>query len=713
MSYLSFKPGKNKIKASTKKSAQEQAKGSVKKAFSQWIIDNHGENYVKELNNQRSKNDGKRFKSTFLDPAEKSEIPTVGIIGGGFAGLYSGLILQSLGIECEVFEASNRVGGRIDTWYSKDYDKKDINKAGLYGEVGGMRIPQFSEDMLPVQHLALSVNSVLKRNNLEEKLVKWRKFYYNSDVQRLRYNNMKSPIEAQNAALNSLNFGKDKGGDLPMVWVTEVNDSDGTPYLPINMVLDKVNERFITAINESFSKGFALLMKYDNYSMWAYLTNVFTLGDLGEYYNPEMGEKSDNLSYNIASYLETLNVGTGMYSVSFVEMVIAVYDWDGSKNSYAPEDPNVYMVTVDNGMQHFPDACRAVLDLKDGVLHEDGIRAQQLIGMIKGTDGIKGYSPGNLTEAAKAPRKGPYKVPTAEAIPPVAGKPSEPKQRVFMNHRVSQVDYDESLFNGYGGMNVTLSVTNDSNVEKIEKKYPYVISTLPNGAYLNGELKTNFFDNLSFSKARAIRECNYMPSFKAFITFKEQFWATLGNRQNKGLGVGVSDRSNRQIVYPSYGYEAKGGVLQIYCWAQDAERMGALTDEERVNECLKGIAYLYPEVNVYDLFAGYDPEVTTKTWFWDNHANGGAFALFAPGQFKNLYPTLLTPEFEGHLNFAGECCSVHHGWIVGALDSAYNAVNNILKQAGATDKIKQLEKTWGALSAPDTASVLKKDAVLM
>jgi monoamine oxidase len=705
MSYLSFKSGK--IKSNINKIAKEQAKGSVKRAFSQWIIDKHGKSYTKELNNQRFKNKGQRFKSIFFNPTEKAKIPAVGIIGGGFAGLYSGLILQSLGIEFEVFEASDSVGGRIDTWYSKDYDENDKNKAGLYGEVGGMRIPQFSKDMLPVQHLALSVNSVLKRNNLDEKLVYWRKFYYSSDMQRMRYNNMKSPIENNHhAALNSLNFGKDKGGDLPMVWVTEKKDKNGKKYLPINKILDKVNAPFLEAIMKSFETGFAKLMHYDNYSMWAYLTNVFKLADLEEYYDPEMGAPCENLSYNLASYLETVNVGTGMYSVSFVEMVIAVYDWDGSKDYYQSENSDIYMLTVDKGMQHFPDACRAVLDLKDGVLLDDGFRAKQLIGMIKGENREEGYSPDNLTEAAEPTRKGPFGVPVAKAIPPVKGKPSKSKQRVFMNHRATKVDYDKSLFNGYGGMNVTINITNDSNVEKIEKKYPYVISTLPNGAYLSGELKTNFFDNLSFPKARAIRECNYMPSFKAFITFKEQFWATLGNRQNKGLGVGVSDRSNRQIVYPSYGYEAKGGVLQIYCWAQDAERMGALSDQERVNECLKGIAYLYPEVNVYSLFSGYDPEVTTKTWFWDKHANGGAFALFAPGQFKNLYPALLTPEFEGHLNFAGECCSVHHGWILGALDSAYNAVNNILMQVGATDKIKKLKKTWGVLSTPDIA--LKK-----
>ena len=693
MSYFTFNPNNKPSKVENKKA------GSVRKAFSEWLIETYGSDYETTLDNQRSRKKATHFKASIS--SKENEKPIVGIVGGGFAGLYAGLILQSLNIECEVFESSERVGGRIDTWYSTKYDAKDKDKAGLYGEVGGMRIPQFSEDMLPVQQLALSVNAVLERNDLNDKALIWRKFYYNSPVQRMRYNNMKAPITAENSSLDPLNFGIDKGGDIPMVWLTEVQSAKGDAYLPINKILDKVNNPFIKAINKSFSKGFKKLMKYDNFSMWAYLTNVFTLGDLGKYYNPKMGKKSDNIPYSIASYLETLNVGTGMYSVSFVEMVLATYDWHGSKNSYDHKDPNVYMVTIDKGMQHFPDACKEVLNLDKGVLSTDGNRAQILTGMIPGNDGKKGYSPKNLTPAAKPPKT----VPKATPGKPVAGEKSHKKQRVFMNHRVSDLKYDENLYNGHGGMKMTIK--NDSKT--IEKQYPFVISTLPNGAYLNGDLKTNFFDNLSFAKARAIRECNYMPSFKAFITFKEQFWAKLGKRQEKGLGVGVSDKSNRQIVYPSYGYNAKSGVLQIYCWAQDAERIGALTDEERVNECLKGIQYLYPEVDVYEAFAGYKPEETTKTWFWDNHANGGAFALFKPGQFKNLYPTLLTPEFNGSLLLAGECCSVHHGWIVGALDSAYNAVLNILKQADAKDKIQQMENTWGSLSSPDIALRKRKE----
>ena len=694
MSYLSFGPGKQASNKDKKK------KGSVRKAFSDWIIKNYGDDYKETLLKQRSQVENiLSLKKQIIEAKDDEKKPLVGIIGGGFAGMYAGLILKSLGIEFEIFEASDRVGGRIDTWYSTEYDTNSQENKGLYGEVGGMRIPQFSDDMLPVQHLALSLNYVLERNGLTDQLLRWRKFYYNSDYQRLRFNNMKDPIIVKNASLNSLNFGVDQGGDLAEVWVTPKKDEDGNEYLPINVILDKVNDPFLTAIDKSFELGFAKLMRYDNYSMWAYLTNVFTLADLEEYFDPVMGAPCENLPYNVASYLETLNVGTGMYSVSFVEMVIAVYDWDGSKNSYDSSDPNIYMITMDKGMQHFPDACRTVLNLEKGVTLDDGQIAQLLIGMEKGANNDYGYSPPNLTKDAEPPSTVPPADPKGHAN--TKYDPSATKERVFMNHRVTTARYDEKLYDNNGG--IRLSIINDKN-EITDREYAYVISTLPNGAYLNGQKHKNFFEDLSFAKSRALRECNYMPSFKAFITFNTQFWKDIGERQYKtGLGVSASDRPNRQIVYPSYGYDAQKGVLQIYCWAQDAERMGALSDEERVYECLKGIQFMYPEVDIYKYFAGYNDGVTTKTWFWDQHAGGGAFALFNPGQFKNLYPTLLTPEFNGALNLAGECCSVHHGWIVGALDSAYNAVNNILEKMNATKHIVKMQATWGALTAPDIA----------
>ncbi len=699
------------------KNSNKAPQGNMRKAFSEFIIRNYGDEYQEIIKKQRRRKTAKEFKNTLVASNANSltDSPLVGIAGGGFAGMYAGLILQSLGIEFEIFEGSDRVGGRIKTWYSSDYNQNSKDKSGLYGEVGGMRLPQFSADMLPVQQLALSLNAVLQRNGQDDKMVYWRKFYYDSPVQRLRFNDMKQPItktELGNIKANPVNplrFGEKQNGDVPMVWVTRVTEANGTQYYPIDMILDVILTPFINSINDNFEKGFTKLMQFDQYSMWSYLTNYFTLGDLGEYYNADMGKKTDFLPFSVASYLETTNVGSGMYSVSFVEMVLAAYDWGGSKDPYRPNDPNVYMLTVDHGMQHLPDACEAVLNLEKGVQENDGITAQVQLGIIAGADGKKSYSPPNLTKDAQPlpPESG--DAPEPASYSKVTPEPSKKKQRVFLNHKVLELKYDQEMYNGHGGMKVKVAETTVAKGKsKIkDKEYPYVITTLPNGMYLNGNKDFNILNDISFRKAQALRECNYMPSFKAFLTFKTQFWATLGERQDKGLGAAATDRPNRQIIYPSYGYDAKKGVLQVYCWAEDARRLGALSDEERVNECLKGIAYLYPDGDVLNNFAGYNDGVTTKTWFWDQNAGGGAFALFSPGQFKNIYPRLLTPEFDGCLNFAGECCSVHHGWIVGALDSAYNAVHNILAHSGATDKIKQLEKIWGSLSYPDTEPVLK------
>jgi monoamine oxidase len=56
----------------------------------------------------------------------------VGIIGGGIAGLVAGYELQKLNHKVTIYEASNRIGGRILTHRFSD---------GTYAELGAMRIP--------------------------------------------------------------------------------------------------------------------------------------------------------------------------------------------------------------------------------------------------------------------------------------------------------------------------------------------------------------------------------------------------------------------------------------------------------------------------------------------------------------------------------------------------------------------------------------------
>lgn len=81
------------------------------------------------------------LKGLSVDDGESSSAAqvdfNVGIIGAGMTGLYTAMILKSLGIKYEILEASKRPGGRVYTHYF-DEEKRD----GDYYDVGAMRFPK-------------------------------------------------------------------------------------------------------------------------------------------------------------------------------------------------------------------------------------------------------------------------------------------------------------------------------------------------------------------------------------------------------------------------------------------------------------------------------------------------------------------------------------------------------------------------------------------
>src|SRR4051812_35871478 len=58
-------------------------------------------------------------------PPQKLTDNVVGILGAGVGGLYTALILESLGIKFKINEASNRVGGRLFTYKFEEGGKYD------------------------------------------------------------------------------------------------------------------------------------------------------------------------------------------------------------------------------------------------------------------------------------------------------------------------------------------------------------------------------------------------------------------------------------------------------------------------------------------------------------------------------------------------------------------------------------------------------------
>ncbi|KAF8638781.1 hypothetical protein AX16_010432 [Volvariella volvacea WC 439] len=203
---------------------------------------------------------------------------------------------------------------------------------------------------------------------------------------------------------------------------------------------------------------------------------------------------------------------------------------------------------------------------------------------------------------------------------------------------------------------------------------------------------------LSPLQAMALRQLQYGPSIKIGIRFKSPWWTTGKDKDGKPFniigGQSFTDRPIRTIVYPSYGVQTPSNVLiASYCWTNDAERLQALCDAylrdgsdtiagqqltDMVLSDLEDVHNLNRGTLVNEV-ASTPPDSGVYAWNWchDIHTMG-AFAFFGPGQFEDLYDSLNAPSPNGKLHFAGEALSIRHAWVVGALDSAWRAVNEYL-----------------------------------
>lgn len=204
------------------------------------------------------------------------------------------------------------------------------------------------------------------------------------------------------------------------------------------------------------------------------------------------------------------------------------------------------------------------------------------------------------------------------------------------------------------------------------------------------------------AQKEAIRSLHYDASAKVAMKFSYPWWITRCNITK--AGVASTDSPLRLCVYPSYSLSDDPNeaavLLCSYTWSQDALRVGALiTDDSPVGEeelrdlILRGLARLHAHSISYAEIA--EAYITHYAFDWtkDPYASG-AFALFGPGQFSNLYPYLARPTADGKLHFVGEATSAHHAWLVGALDSAYRAVHHFLQRFNRHEGLRRLENIW-------------------
>ncbi|EAU89602.1 L-amino acid oxidase [Coprinopsis cinerea okayama7 len=547
-----------------------------------------------------------------LTPKPKPDPPSpypVGIIGAGIAGLYTALMLDSLGIKYEILEGSGRVGGRLYTHRFRNHGDGKYQ----YYDVGAMRYPDTT-------FMRRTFDLAQKRLG-----IKMLPYLRSNDNAFMCFNGITVTKKRNNEA----NLVKED-----IFKVTEANDGQipedefrkGSSYF-WDEILREFRQYFV---DYPFPQAFEKLKRWEEHSVRSYLLVV------------------KKIPYVVVDWYEKMESRTGLFDQSLTETVLA---------SLVFMDPNkanqeVGWFCFDGGSEVLHEEIRKKLSTQPK-LH---MRAVQ----------IKEEEDGKCIAVEFDSRRDP--------------RPSAQGRSV--------------------------------------KKFSNVICTMSFACLRMVDLDGLY---LSYGQRNAIRTLAYTPSIKIGIQFKTAWWEKLGIEG----GQSSTDRPIRDCVYPSYpsdsthpGSKYSNCMIAAYNGMQDSQRLGGLmkgrdTPEERVmlELVMRDLAALHNKDvdELWDQYEDYYP------WdFYRDEFQLGAFCQFGPGQFANVYPHVTQPaSTKQRFHFAGDACSTFHGWVAGALNSAWRAVLGMLiahpelNPNPNEDIIAKFKKEWGATEEWDEKTLAK------
>lgn len=187
----------------------------------------------------------------------------------------------------------------------------------------------------------------------------------------------------------------------------------------------------------------------------------------------------------------------------------------------------------------------------------------------------------------------------------------------------------------------------------------YLICTIPFSILKEIEVSPMF----SPAKQRAIRELPYTSAARVYLQSKREFWTS------EGLGISAyTDLPVMAIVNSTLNQPGTRGILDSYMAGEEARRVTAMKETERLSFTLNQVEKVYPAIRKN--FEGG----TSVCWDEDEWARG-AYAWFKPGQMSDLLPHIARPE--GRIHFAGEHASSWPGWMQGAFQSGHRAAREI------------------------------------
>lgn len=167
---------------------------------------------------------------------------------------------------------------------------------------------------------------------------------------------------------------------------------------------------------------------------------------------------------------------------------------------------------------------------------------------------------------------------------------------------------------------------------------------------------------LDADKAAALRALQYCRIAKSHILFDRRFWPS----EDFSL---LTDRLGHYFFHSTQGQEHALGALTSYATGDRAYLLSRLSENERVEALLRSL----PPALVGDAQVKH---AVIYDWSSDRYV-AGAYALYAPGQWLSLVPTLTEPHRRVH--FAGEYLSVSwQGFLEGAAETGQQVAQRLL-----------------------------------
>ena len=182
----------------------------------------------------------KGAQDTYSAHSNASKPLSVGIVGGGMAGLYSALLLQNHfpDVKVKIFEADERIGGRV-------FSYRFSNEPHQFFEAGAMRLPD-TESHKPLFQLIDFLNSKLPTSPM--KLIEYS--YVHPEGNRVLVNGTKQ----KDGAVMSVEYASNHQNELGFPITSEGETKDAGTLLKKAMV------PLIAALKDDFK---AALMRYD------------------------------------------------------------------------------------------------------------------------------------------------------------------------------------------------------------------------------------------------------------------------------------------------------------------------------------------------------------------------------------------------------------------------------------------------------------------